>query len=154
VKIKKVEANNKKRVFVVHTARAVFEFPYARCDIGPTADDRLVRVYVDPELANEGFTWVLESGQEDSLHIDHVLSCNEDPTYMADLQLYNLTVEVLKLVEASSMSKREMIRRLRTSPAQLYRVLDATNHRTSFRQLLALLHLLKQVNGHGPEHGN
>ena len=126
----------------MRTARAVFEFPYARSEPVPTPDDRLVRVYVDPELANEGFTWVLESGEEGSLHIDHVLEYNEDPTYMADLQLFDLTVEVLELVEASSMSKREIIRRLRTSPAQLYRVLDPTNYRTSFRQLLAILHLL------------
>jgi hypothetical protein len=37
---------------------------------------------------------------------------------------------------------REIARRLGTSRAQLYRLLDPTNTRKSLRQLLALLHVL------------
>ena len=40
------------------------------------------------------------------------------------------------------MSKRELIRALGTSPAQLYRLLDPTNYSKSMGQMMALLHLL------------
>jgi hypothetical protein len=45
-------------------------------------------------------------------------------------------------VEASSLSKRELIRRLGTSAAQFYRLLDQRNYRKSIDQLLSLLHVL------------
>jgi hypothetical protein len=38
--------------------------------------------------------------------------------------------------------RREIIRRLGTSPAQLYRLLDQTNYRKSVDQLLRLLQVL------------
>jgi hypothetical protein len=40
------------------------------------------------------------------------------------------------------VSKRELARRLRTSPSQLYRLLDPTNSAKSVGQMLALLHLV------------
>ena len=39
----------------------------------------------------------------------------------------------------SKLSRREIIRRLGTSPAQLYRLLDQTNYRKSVDQMLSLL---------------
>lgn len=42
----------------------------------------------------------------------------------------------------SPLSKREIVRRLGTSAAQLYRLLDQTNYRKSLDQLLALLQVL------------
>ena len=38
---------------------------------------------------------------------------------------------------------RELIRRLRTSPAQFYRLLDQTNYAKSMDQLMALLSILE-----------
>jgi hypothetical protein len=142
VKIREVEPNNRKRVFVVRTDQHELEFPYARLDPAPTPSDRLARGFVDEEIANEGFTWVLESGREGTLHLDHVLEYNEDPAYMARLLLYRLTLEARHLLEDSGLSKREVSRRLGTSPTQLYRLLDPTNYGKSLPQLLGLLHLL------------
>jgi hypothetical protein len=45
-------------------------------------------------------------------------------------------------VHPSPLSKREIIRRLGTSAAQLYRLMDQTNYRKSIDQLLRLLHIL------------
>jgi len=42
----------------------------------------------------------------------------------------------------SPLSKREIIRRLGTSAAQLYRLLDQTNYRKTVDQLVALLQVL------------
>jgi len=97
---------------------------------------------VDKELGGEGFTYELESGAEGTVHIDQVLDYHQDPGYMADLLLYKLTVEAQKRIERSGIGIRQLARRLRTSPSQLYRLLDTTNYRKSVRQVLSLLHAL------------
>lgn len=137
-----VAPNNKKRVFVVQTSGATYEFPYALADPPPTVGDRLRKVYVDDELDREGFTYILESGREGSIHIDSVLEYNADPAFMADLALYTLTVRVRALVVESPLGRREIIRRLGTSASQFYRLLDPTNYRKSMKQMLALLGVL------------
>jgi len=142
VKITSVTANNRKRAFEVKTRRGQWLFPYSKAEPAPTQSNPLVELYIDPELGREGFTYVLASGAEDSVHIDHVLDYNEEPGYMRDLLLYNLTAEALERVEASRLSKREIIRRLGTSPAQFYRLLDTTDCRKSVDKLLALLQVL------------
>lgn len=116
--------------------------PYAVVRPTPTRENKIVDVYVDAELGNEGFVYSLESGEEGTVHIDHVLEYNRNPGYMVDMLLYRLTVWAQKAVEKSPLSTREIIRRLGTSPAQFYRLLDQTNYTKSVRQLLTLLHIL------------
>jgi hypothetical protein len=67
---------------------------------------------------------------------------NQDPRYLRELLLYRLTLEAQKRVKESPLSKREIVRRLGTSAAQLYRLLDQTNYRKSVDQVLALLQVL------------
>jgi len=74
--------------------------------------------------------------------VEQVLEYNRDPNYLRDLLLYRLTLEAQKRVEASRLSKREIARRLGTSAAQLYRLLDQSNDRKSVDQLLSLLQVL------------
>ena len=50
--------------------------------------------------------------------------------------------QAIDRLEASPLSKREIIRRLGTSPAQFYRLLDTTNYRKSVDKMLALLQVL------------
>ena len=142
MKITSVTANNRKRAFEVTTRRGQWPFPYSEAEPEPTTSDPLVELYIDPELGREGFTYLLASGAEGSVLMDHVLDYNEEPGYMRELLLYNLTVEALKRLEASSLSKREIIRRLGTSPAQFYRLIDPTNYRKSVDKLLSLLQVL------------
>lgn len=142
MKITSVAANNRRRVFEVTTRRGQWPFPYGKAEPEPTASDPLVELFIDPELGREGFTYVLASGAEGSVHIDHVLDYNEEPGYMRDLLLYNLTVEALARMEASRLSKREIIRRLGTSPSQFYRLIDPTNYRKSVDKILSLLQVL------------
>ncbi|HEY5540442.1 MAG TPA: hypothetical protein VIL41_03195, partial [Coriobacteriia bacterium] len=140
--ITSVTANNRKRAFEVKTRRGEWPFPYSKAEPEPTTSDPLVELYIDPELGREGFTYLLASGAEGSVLVDHVLDYNEEPGYMRDLLLYNLTVEALERIEASPLSKREIIRRLGTSPAQFYRLIDPTNYRKSVDKMLALLQVL------------
>lgn len=142
MKITSVRENNRKRAFEIKTRRGEWSFPYVRCEPAPTSTDPIVELYVDPELGREGFTYVLASGAEGAVHIDHVLDYNEEPGYMSRLLLHDLTVEALERIESSPLSKREIIRRLGTSPAQLYRLLDPTNYRKSVDKMLALLQVL------------
>lgn len=142
MKIQSVVANNRKRLFELDTRRQAFVFPYARVTPTPSPEDRIVEVYVDPELGREGFTYRLESGAEGSVHVDAVLEYNEDPSYMAELTLYGLTLEARERFESSGLSAREVARLLDTSPTQLYRLLDPTNYAKSLKQLISLLYLL------------
>jgi hypothetical protein len=101
-----------------------------------------VGVSVDRELGDEACTYVLASGDEGTVHIDHVLEYNQDPGYLRNMLLYRLTLEVQRRVEVVPLSKRELIRRLGTSATQFYRLLDQTNYKKSFGQLFSLLHVL------------
>ncbi len=142
MKIRKVTPNNRKKAFEVRTYNNTYDFPYVKLDIRPSRNDKVKNVFVDSELGNEAFTYTLESGQEDSIHIDRVLEYHKDPKYMRNLMLYKLTVETKKLVENSELSKRELIRRLGTSPAQFYRILDEENYHKSMDQVFGLLAVL------------
>ena len=142
MKIQSVVANNRRRAFEVRTRRGTLVFPYSRAVPAPASADRIEEVYVDPELGREGFTYRLASGAEGSVHLDGVLEYNEDPSYMAELALYRLTLEAKKRFDTSGVSAREVARLLGTSPTQLYRLLDPTNYAKSLKQLVALLYLL------------
>jgi hypothetical protein len=142
VKILEVKANNRKKVFEVVTTQGEFSFPYAKLSPGPSPADRIREVYADPEIGMEGFTCVLESGAEDTVHVDAVLEYNRDPAYMNDLFLYLLTVHALEALEETGLSKREIARRLGTSPSQFYRLVDPTYYGKSIGQMMALLWIL------------
>ena len=143
MKIRKVDANNRKGEFrIVTYSGDAYVFPYVKAEPEPDSADRVADTYVDRELANEGFSYVLESGDEGSVHLDQVLEYNEDPTYLRDLLIYQLTAEAKQRVEESGLSRRELARRLKTSVPQLYRLLDTTNTRKSMNQLVSLLQIL------------
>lgn len=142
MKIRSVVANNRKKAFEIKTATRSFVFPYGKAEPQPGAGDPVVEAFVDRELGREGFTYLLRSGRGGTVHVEQVLEYNQDPAHRRDLLLYKLTIEAQKRVETSALSKREIIRRLDTSPAQLYRLLDQKNYRKSIDQMLSLLHVL------------
>jgi hypothetical protein len=143
MKIRRVETNNRKGEFrVVTYSGNTYPFPYVKAKPRPDSADRVADAQVDRELANEAFTYTLESGDEGSIHLEEVLEYNEDPTYLRDLLIYKLTVEAKRRVDASGVSRRELARRLKTSVPQLYRLLDPTNTRKSMNQLVCLLQVL------------
>lgn len=142
MKIRSVKHNNRRKAFEVKTHNKTLFYPYARLAPQPDSGNRVAEVYVDKEIGHEGFTYVLESGDGGTVHVEQVLEYNEDPGYLTELLLYKLTLEAQKRVKASALSKREIVRRLGTSATQFYRLLDQTNYRKSLGQLLSLLHFL------------
>ncbi len=142
MKITAVEANNRKKAFELRTVRETLDFPYAKLALRPTAADPVAEVFPDPETGREAFTYRLESGAEDTIHLDAVREYHEDPAYLNQLLLHRLTMEARKAMAESALAKREVTRRLGTSPSQLYRLLNPGHAGKSVGQLLALLHLL------------
>ena len=142
MKIRTVGHNNRKKLFEVATSRKKLVFPFSKAEPAPTAEDPITELSVDAEAGREAFSYVLHSGRTGTVHVEQVLEYNQDPTYLRDLLLYRLTLEAQKRVAKSPLSKREIVRRLGTSAAQLYRLLDQTNYRKSVDQLLALLQVL------------
>jgi hypothetical protein len=142
VKIKSVHCDNRKKAFSVETSRGTYAFPYAKLALRPSRENPIANVAVDGELGNEAFTYSLASGEEETVHIEQVLDYNRDPSYLRDILLYKLTLAARERVESSPLSKRELIRRLGTSPAQLYRLLDPANYAKSIDQLASLLTIL------------
>jgi hypothetical protein len=142
MKIRSVRTNQRRKAFEVVVGGKRLMFPFARLEIQPTADDPLVKIFVDRELGAEGFTYLLASGREGTVHVEDVLEYNQDPNHLRDLLLYRLTLEARKRLAATPLARREIIRRLKTSPTQFYRLLDQTNYRKSVDQLLRLLQAL------------
>ena len=143
MKIRSVMANNKKREFlVVNRAGNEFCYPYRRAATPIKKSHQVRKAYVDSELAREAFTYILETGEEGSIHIEQVLEFNKDPTYLANLLTYKLTIECIKKVDGADISRRQLARQLNTSVPQLYRLLDPTNSSKSIKQLISLLSVL------------
>jgi len=143
VKLRRVTVNNRKRQFdVITRSGRVLPLPFSKLELMPTPDNLVREVFVDRELGSEGFTYRLASGSEGSVHVDQVLEYNEDPGYLSEQLIYQLTLEAERRVEASGLSRRELARRLNTSVPQLYRLLSPANSRKSMTQLISLLQVL------------
>ena len=142
MKIRSVTHNNRKKVFEVRTSTKRLVIPFSEVDPRPTIQDPIAELFVDKDTGREAFTYVLHSGRNGTVHAEQVLEYNQDPTYLRDLLLYRLTLEAQKRIATSPLSRREIVRRLGTSAAQLYRLLDQTNYRKSVDQVLALLQVL------------
>ena len=137
--IQDVKANNRQHCFQIKTRRGEFSFPFIKLKLVPSSTNRIKDVYVDREAGKQAITYVLQSGDEDTVHMDDFLYYNRDPDYVRDVTLYNLTVKVVDLLQHSKLPKRELARKLKTSPAQVYRLLDPTNYRKTTDQMVRLL---------------
>lgn len=86
MKIRSVGADN--RSFHITTYRGEFSFPFSKANPRPTTRDPINRLYVDPEIRNQGFTYILKSGKEGTVLVDQVLDFNRDPIYMRRAAAY------------------------------------------------------------------
>ena len=137
--IRRVRVNNRKKSFEIDTKKGAFSLPFSRLRLVPTSKNRVKEIYVDREVANRGITYVLESGKEDTVHLDAFLDYNRDPDFMREVALFKLTVKANEIMEKSKLAKREVSRKLRTSPSQIYRLLDTTNTKKTIDQMVKLL---------------
>ncbi len=139
MKIKKVIANNRKKAFEVHAGASVYVFPYSRLRLKPSEKAPLLEVFPDPEIGCEGFTYRLTSGKEDTVLMDQVLEYAKDPDYLRKQLLFKLTLKAQKRAGELQVSKREVIRRMGTTPTQFYRLMDQKNTHKTLDQMVRLL---------------
>jgi hypothetical protein len=78
MRIERVTASDQKTAFEILVDDEVLLFPYALLTVKPSETHRVTHVFVNPELGNEAFTYILVNGQKDTLHIDEVLEYNKD----------------------------------------------------------------------------
>jgi predicted XRE-type DNA-binding protein len=143
MKIKSIKVNNRKKCFEIITSdRREFIFPYSKLVLKPQQDNKIADVFVDKEIGLEGFTYVLENGNEDTVHIDDILFYNKNPDYMKEVRLHEMTCEALSLLEEKKVSKNEIARRMDCTKTQLNRLLDPTFYGKSTDQMIKLLNAL------------
>jgi hypothetical protein len=142
MKIKNVSVNYKRKNIEIIIAEKAYTLPFSKLRLKPTAQNKISEIYVDKELAQKAITYILANGKEDSIPLDAFLDYNKDPNYMRKMLLHRLTVEATKWAKASGLSKNELMRRLQTSPSQLYRLLDPANYKKSIDEMLKLLAVL------------
>lgn len=143
MKVRRVAVNSRKARLELTTASGeMLPFPFSKLSPRPTQRNRIREAFVDPELGREGVSYVLESGAEGSVHIDHALEYNQDPRFLSEILMHRMTVEARKRIATAGLSRREIARRLATSVPQLYRLLDPANSAKSINQLISLLHVL------------
>jgi hypothetical protein len=142
MKIKNVVVNNRKRAIDIETVRARYSLPFSRLELKPSPKNHIVDIQIDKELGSHAVTYHLASGEEASVHVDAFLDYNKDPDLLRNAALHQLTIEAIKFMKRSPLSKQEVIRRLGTSPSQLYRLLDPANYSKSIDEMLRLMSVL------------
>jgi predicted XRE-type DNA-binding protein len=142
VKVRSATFNNRRRDFTIRVGASEYRFPYSRLGSGLVDGDSVVSAAVDPEIGREGFSYTTESGRTGTVHVEQVLDYNHDPAYLRGVILYEMTLAAQARLERAGLSRRELARRMGTSPTQLYRLLDQTNARKSVDRMLALLSVL------------
>jgi hypothetical protein len=143
MKIRSVKYNNHLKGFVVSCGGRTYHYPYALLRLQPTSGNAIRQVSVDRLSGKQSFTYILQSGEEGTVHIDHVLDYNLQPAQLRTRVLSALTHEARRRIEGSALSKRALVRRLGTSASQFYRLLDPDNQSKSIDRVLELLEILE-----------
>lgn len=134
-KFKLVRFNNKKKVFhLTYTSGLEIECPYSALSI----DKNIIDAGPDKEVGNHCFYFVLEDGEKDYITFDQPLYIIRHPDYVREEVLYNLTLELQKIIALKKIPKRELARRLNTSVTQVNRLLDQTNYKKDLSRLIEI----------------
>ncbi len=138
-KFKKVEFDNKKRVFhLQYTSGLKVECPYSSFKI----QSKVIEAGPDPEVGGHSFYFVLENGKKDYVPFDQPLHVLQNPEYVKEQTLYDMTKCLNEFIRKEGVSKRELTRRLGTSMSQLQRLLDTTNTKKELSRLVELAAML------------
>lgn len=138
-KFQKVVFDNKKRVFhLEYTSGLKLDCPYFSLRIkGKVVDAR-----PDTEVGGHSFYFTLENGKTDYVPYDQPLHIVQNPEYVKEQTLYQMTKRLNKFIKSEGISKRELARRLNTSLSQLARLLDTTNYKKEMSRLVEISAIL------------
>lgn len=138
-KFQKVEFNNKKRVFYLeYTSGLKIECPYSALGIR----GKVIEAAPDSEVGKHSFYFILENDEKEFVPFDQPLHIVQNPEYVKERTLYEVTKQLNEFIKKSKVSKRELARRLGTSLSQLARLLDTTNYKKELSRLIELAAML------------
>jgi hypothetical protein len=138
-KFKKVEFDNKKRVFhLEYTSGLRLDCPYSALKI----KGKVVDAGPDAEVGGHSFYFTLENGEKDYVPYDQPLHIAQNPEYVKEQTLYQMTKRLNEFIKREGVSKRELARRLNTSLSQLARLLDTTNYKKEMSRLIEIAAIL------------
>lgn len=139
-KFRKVRLDNKKRVFhLEYTSRLKVECPYSSLGIR----GKVIEAAPDPETGHHSFYFVLENGKKNYVPFDQPLHIIQNPEYVKERTLYEMTKRLNEFIRKAGVPKRELARRLGTSMSQFARLLDTTNYK---KELLRLVEIAAMLN--------
>jgi hypothetical protein len=130
------------RAFIVHLGPRKLLYPFALLSPQPSIKDRFVRSFGDEKLGQQAIWYVLQSGKQGFLSAEQVLTFYREPSDVKALVLWQLTLAAIEHLKQTGLSRRQILRRMRTSAAQLDRILDASNVHKTVDSVLALLEVL------------
>jgi hypothetical protein len=131
------------RAFVVQFGQRKLLYPFALLTPRPSTKDRYIRSFGDEKLGQQAIWYVLQSGKQGCLTAEQVLSFfYREPSDVKGDVLWALTMAAINHIKNTSLSRRQILRRMHTSSAQLDRILDASNVRKTVDGVLALLDVL------------
>jgi hypothetical protein len=138
-KFKSVEYDNKKKVFhLEYSSGLQVECPYSALGIR----HKVIAATPDLEVGKHSFYFVLETGRKDYVPYDQPLHIVQNPEYVKNQTLYEVTKQLNQFIQKSKIPKREIARRLGTSLSQLLRLLDTTNYNKGFSRLIEIAAIL------------
>jgi|SRR5579884_2821965 len=138
-RFRKVSFDNKKRVFhLEYTSGLKLDCPYSSLGI----KDRIVDAGPDKEVGRHSFYFTTEDGTTDYVPFDQPLHIMQNPEYVKEQTLYQMTKRINEFIRREGVSKRELARRLNTSLSQLSRLLDTTNYTKELSRLIEIAAIL------------
>jgi len=140
MKIKNLETNYRKKCFTITLGKKVYSLPFAKLETPPSVKNRVTDYFIEKD--GRAVVYTLESGDEDGVHLDYFLDYNKDPDYLLEMLTYNLSIAAQEAVKKSKLSKREIARKLHTSPTALLRLLDQNNYNKTINQMIKLFLVL------------
>lgn len=139
IKFKKIQYNNREKVFKLeYTSGLVVECPYFALGI----NKNVTEAAPDIEVGNHSFYFILENEHKDYVPFDQPLHIVQNPDYVLEETLYQMTRNINKFVVHSRVSKRQLARLLKTSVSQLNRILDPVNYKKDITRLIEIASLL------------
>jgi hypothetical protein len=84
----------------------------------------------------------LENGKRDYVPYDQPLHIVQNPEYVKEQALFEVTKAINEFIRKEKTPKRELARRLGTSMSQLSRLLDPTNYKKELSRLIEIAAML------------
>lgn len=138
-KFKSVAYDNKKKVFhLEYSSGLKIDCPYSALGIKKP----IIEAAPDKESGRHSFYFDLEKGERDFVPFDQPLHIMQNPEYVKEQTLFEVTKQLNEFIKKSKVSKRELARRLGTSLSQLSRLLDTTNYKKELSRLIELAAIL------------